>query len=240
MFQSTITPALRSSTAFASLHALGNSFALVVAAVPVSVTKAVATTASTASDRSLDKIRFIDQHLRTSIYSHTTDVDAGQGHFDFDCSGMVNWVLEQSAPNAFAELKASRPRVAEYVKALQAIPYNQPTAGWQRIQKVADAQPGDVIAWPTPDWYPSDATGHMGFVYAKPVPVSGGYLIRVADATSYPHGEDSREGGTGFGYGTILITVDPDSGEGTGQGWTGRYSGNTVIRTPILIGRPLK
>ena len=84
------------------------------------------------------------------------------------------------------------------------------------------------------------ATGHMGVVYEKPVAVSGGYLVRIADATSYPHGEDSREGGTGFGFGSILVTVDPDTGEGTGQGWTGRYSGNTVIKTPIYVGRPLQ
>ncbi len=199
-----------------------------------------AKSATNPSVQNLEKIRFIEQRLKTSVYNHNTKVDIAKGQFEFDCSGLVNWILQQTAPTAYAELKAERPRVIEYVKALKAIPYDKPSPGWRRVKKIEDAEPGDVIAWPTPDWYPSDASGHMGIVYGKPEKVSGGYLIRIADATSYPHGEDSREGGTGFGFGTILVTVDPDTGEGTGQGWTGRYSANTVIKTPIYVGRPLK
>jgi len=195
---------------------------------------------TTATAQLLEKIRFVDEHLKTSVYNHDTKVDIPKGRFEFDCSGLVNWLLKQVAPTAYAELKSDRPRVLEYAKTLKAIAYDKPSAGWRRIQKIADAEPGDVIAWPTPDWYPSDATGHMGIVYAKPEKVSGGYLVRIADATSYPHGEDSREGGTGFGYGTIFIAVDPDTGEGKGQGWTGRYSTNTILKTPIYVGRPLQ
>ncbi len=195
---------------------------------------------STVSEKILEMLRFIDAHLKTSVYNHDTKVDIAKGRFEFDCSGMVNWLLKEVAPKAYAELKSDRPRVAEYAKTLRAIAYDKPTAGWRRIQKIADAEPGDVIAWPTPDWYPSDATGHMGIVWAKPEKVSGGYLVRIADATSYPHGEDSREGGTGFGFGTVLIITDPDTGEGKGQGWTGRYSVNTILKTPIYVGRPLQ
>jgi len=194
----------------------------------------------TATARVLEALRFIEKRVKTTVYNHETKVDFAKGQFEFDCSGMANWILRQAAPTAYAELKSERPRVAEYVKALKKIPYNKPSAGWRRVQKIADAEPGDVIAWPTPDWYPSSATGHMGILVAAPEKVSGGYLLRLADATSYPHGEDSREGGTGFGYGSILVTVDPDSGEGTGQGWTGRYSANTVLMTPIYVGRPLQ
>ncbi|HKY62194.1 MAG TPA: hypothetical protein VJR29_02155 [bacterium] len=195
---------------------------------------------TTAADKVLADVALIDQKLKTSVYNANTKVDLKKGIFEFDCSGMVNWILERSAPTAFAELKAERPRVIEYVKALKAIPANQPSAGWRRIAKIADAEPGDVIAWPTPDWYPSNATGHMGILVAKPEAVDGGYLLRLADSTSYPHGDDSREGGTGFGYGTVLITVDAKTGAGTGQGWTGRHSYNTVLETPIYVGRPLQ
>ncbi|HEX5033302.1 MAG TPA: hypothetical protein VFW62_02365, partial [bacterium] len=194
----------------------------------------------TASAKVLADIDLIEKKLKTSIYNPNTKVDLEKGIFEFDCSGMVNWILERSAPVAFAELKAERPRVIEYVKALKAIPVNQPSAGWRRVEKIADAEPGDVIAWPTPDWYPSTATGHMGILVAPPLKVDGGYLLRIADSTSYPHGDDSREGGTGFGYGGVLITVDPKTGAGTGQGWTGRHSYNTVLETPIYVGRPLK
>lgn len=194
----------------------------------------------TASAAVLDRIELIRNKLKTTVYNANTKVDVDKGIFEFDCSGMVNWILKDRAPTAFAELKAERPRVIEYVKALKNIPPNQPSAGWRRIEKIADAEPGDVIAWPTPDWYPSSATGHMGILIAPPLKVDGGYLLRIADSTSYPHGDDTREGGTGFGYGSVLITVDAKTGAGTGQGWTGRHSANTVLETPIYVGRPLK
>ena len=200
----------------------------------------MAAPSASASEKILEIVRLIEKKLKTTVYNHQTKVDLAKGRFEFDCSGMVNWILEQAAPTAYSELKSDRPRVAEYVQALKKIPFDKPSPGWRRVQKIADAEPGDVIAWPTPSWYPSDATGHMGVLVAKPEKVSGGYLLRLADATSYPHGEDTREGGTGFGYGTVLISVDPDSGEGTGQGWTGRYSGNTILKTPIYVGRALK
>ncbi len=225
--------------------ALGGLWFKVAAANPTAARVAAAKntltlSGATATDRVLEALRFIEKRVKTTVYNHDTKVDFAKGQFEFDCSGMVNWILRQAAPTAYAELKSERPRVAEYVKALKKIPYNKPSAGWRRVQKIADAEPGDVVAWPTPDWYPSSATGHMGILVAAPEKVSGGYLLRLADATSYPHGEDSREGGTGFGYGSILVTVDPDSGEGTGQGWTGRYSANTVLKTPIYVGRPLQ
>ncbi|HKX11849.1 MAG TPA: hypothetical protein VJP40_01760 [bacterium] len=211
------------------------------AALPMQLKVATpAASLPTASAKVLADVALIEKKLKTSVYNANTKVDLLKGNFEFDCSGMVDWILERSAPTAFAELKAERPRVIEYVKALKAIPANQPSAGWRRIAKIADAEPGDIVAWPTPDWYPSSATGHMGILVAAPEAVDGGFLLRLADSTSYPHGDDSREGGTGFGYGTVLITVDAKTGAGTGQGWTGRHSYNTVLETPIYVGRPLK
>ncbi|MCE9624993.1 MAG: hypothetical protein K8R69_06010 [Deltaproteobacteria bacterium] len=236
---------LASSRATTSLFFTPGNLRLFQAGTAASLLKTIAVlqpafAGLSAVDRVLDALRFIDKRVKTTVYNHNTVVNPDKGQFEFDCSGMVNWILQRAAPDAYAELKSDRPRVAEYVKALRAVPYDKPSNGWRRVKKIADAEPGDIIAWPTPDWYPSDATGHMGVLAAKPEAVSGGYLLRLADATGYPHGEDTREGGTGFGYGTILVTLNPDTGEGTGQGWTGRYSGNTVIKTPIYVGRPLK
>jgi len=194
-----------------------------------------------AVERVVKLLQYIEEHVVTSVYKADTKVDLDRGNFEFDCSGMVNWILAIAAPKAHADLQSSRAVVATYVKMLQAIPYDQPTQNWRNVKRIEDAEAGDVIAWPTPkDWYPSTATGHMGIIVKKPEKVSGGYLVRIADSTSLPHGEDSRSGASGFGYGTIFITTDPDTGIGTGQGWTGRYSGNTVIKTPIVVGRPLR
>lgn len=194
----------------------------------------------TPAERNIEVVHLIEKRLQTTVYSHETRVDIDKGKFEFDCSGMANWILQTTAPVAYAELQAARPRVADYVRTLTAVSYDKPSPGWRRVQKIADAEPGDVIAWPTPSWYPSDVSGHMGILAAKPEKVSGGYLLRLADSTSYPHGEDTREGGTGFGFGTILVTTNPATDEGTGQGWTGRYSGNTILKTPVFVGRPLK
>ena len=54
----------------------------------------------------------------------------------------------------------------------------------------------------------------------------------------YNHEDDTRNGSTGFGFGTLLITADPSSGAPTGYGWAGRYSGDWVIPTTLAIGRP--
>lgn len=234
-------PFVASSIGAATWVGLPPLFKLFAAHLPFQLQVAApAAAVKTASAEVLARIELVRTKLKTTVYNANTKVDIDKGVFEFDCSGMVNWILKDVAPNALAELKSDRPRVIEYVKALKKISPNQPSAGWRRVAKIADAEPGDVIAWPTPDWYPSEATGHMGVLVAKPEPVSGGFLLRIADSTSYPHGDDSREGGTGFGYGTILITVDPSSGAGTGQGWTGRHSQNTVLETPIYVGRPLK
>lgn len=200
----------------------------------------------TAVKRILATVAFIQKNLKTSHYQGLTRVNTDEGKFNFDCSGMVGWILQGTAPQALSEVNAnmrrkqSRPIVANFVKTLQSVSPLKPTAGWRRVFKLEDARPGDVIAWPTPSWYPSDASGHMGIVVETPVKVKGGYLVRIADSTSYPHGNDTRNGGSGFGYGTVFITVDPKTGAGNGQGWTGLYSTTTVIRTPILVGRPLK
>ena len=224
-------------------------FRLLTQLLPLATTQGVSSTpvvsGKTAVQKVLATVRYIEKNLKTSHYQALTRIDVNQGKFNFDCSGMVGWILNGSAPQASAEVSKktpsyqSRPIVANFVKTLQSIQSNKPTLGWRRVLRIADARPGDVIAWPTPSWYPSSASGHMGIVAEKPVKVQGGYLVRIADSTSYPHGNDTRNGGSGFGYGTIFVTVDPKTGEGTGQGWTGRYSTATVIRTPVVVGRPL-
>ncbi len=72
----------------------------------------------------------------------------------------------------------------------------------------------------------------------RPVPeVEHGYLVRVADSTHLLHDDDTREGRNGFGFGTILIVADPDSGEPRAYGWSGlRWR---TFETQIAIGQPV-
>ena len=68
--------------------------------------------------------------------------------------------------------------------------------------------------------------------------VAGGYLVRIADASSYQHQDDDRyeSGRTGFGSGTILLVADPETGEPRAYGWFGLYS-RWVLETSIAFGR---
>src|SRR6185503_3926276 len=109
------------------------------------------------------------------------------------------------------------------------------------VSRAQDAKPSDVIAWIKPPIVPSPNTGHVAFIVHKPVPVAsrpGTYLVRVADSTSLLHDDDTREGRTGFGFGTIVVLADANSDAPTGFGWAGlRF---WTFQTPIAIGRPLR
>jgi hypothetical protein len=182
-------------------------------------------------------VQRIASSLRETQYRHDLRVDERHGLYEWDCSLMVAWVLARSAPRSLAAVGSHRPVAVDFVRAILHAPTLRPRSGWQRIARVADAQPGDVLAWQRPPWFPSHNSGHVAFVLAPPQPVQGGVLIRIADASSYNHDADTRAGGTGFGMGTILITTDPSTGEGTGYGWFGIYSGEWIVQTPVVIGR---
>jgi len=188
-----------------------------------------------ASTRVLATVAEIERHLRSTVYSHQLRVDPSQGLYQFDCSLMVSWILSQAAPVAHGEISGL---AGHYFSSIDQIPPTQPTAGWRHVVRISEVQPGDVIAWRTPPGLPSSVSGHVVIAVGRPEPFRNGFLLRVVDSTSFPHGEDSRGGGSGFGYGTMYFEVDPQSGGGVGYGWTGRYSGNYVLRTRIAVGRP--
>lgn len=194
---------------------------------------------ATAPIRVVSVIAGIRQNLRVSSYQHSLRVDEHAGRYDFDCSAMASWVLARSAPRALATVGGARPLAADFYRTIARAPSDRPRGGWLRVARVADARPGDVLAWRRPRWFPSHNTGHVAFVVGAPETVAGGVLLRIADASSYNHEDDSRAGATGFGTGIILITTDPVTGEGTGYGWFGRLSGEWIVPTPVAIGRPV-
>lgn len=188
--------------------------------------------------RTLAVVARIERNLRSTLYSHQLTVDEARGSYQFDCSLMVSWILQRSAPQAHQEL-GGRGIAEDYVHTLEAIAPDQPTPGWRRVSRIAEIQSGDVVAWRTPAGLPSSASGHVVIAAGRPIAYRNGFLLRVVDSTSFPHGEDTRRGGSGFGYGTLYFEVNPQTGEGTAYGWTGRYSAPYVLRTPIVVGRPL-
>jgi hypothetical protein len=198
-------------------------------------------------ERVLEVLEQIDRTLVSSSYSHVTRVDTKSGLYDFDCSGMAAWVLQRGAPGAYQAVLArsatGRPVARDFYRAIAAISPSRPSWAWQRVARLEDARPGDVIAWLKPEGRRSDATGHVGFVLAAPTPstrIDGAFLFRFADASRYQHDDDSRTatGRDGFGNGTILLSALQD-GSPAAFGWFGDRSA-WLAETRIAIGRPLR
>lgn len=199
--------------------------------------------ATAAATKLLELADEIDRTRTDTVYSHSTKVRRKQGLYHFDCSGMMNWMLERVAPTALAKLGRERPVAASYVRVIEGAPTDKPKRGWQRIAHIEDVRPGDVFAWRRPaDWPKGGNTGHVGIVLAKPEPapeLGDGYLVRILDSTRYAHQYDSRgEGETGFGTGTILVMTD-GSGKGIGYGWHGSAS-RGWFETDVVFGRVSK
>lgn len=182
----------------------------------------------------------VEGRLVDNVYQHMTDVRPDEGYFHWDCSGMTAWVLRRTARGAMRAITRERPVARDFVRAIERAPTTRSRGGWQRIERVADARPGDLFAWRRPRGFPSRNTGHVGFVIHQPTPVPGmpgAYAVRVADATSLGHQDDSRAGDPdgGYGEGTLVFLTDAE-GRGTHYGWFGTASEGYVV-TPIVFGR---
>jgi len=204
---------------------------------PPQATLGPATRAAARAADVLDRIRL---GLNDTRYQHATRVRERQGLFHWDCSGMAAWILRRSAPRALAAVGRERPVARDFYNAIERAPTERPRRGWQRLEHIRDARPGDVFAWLRPPDWPPRNTGHVGFVVEQPrrlLRYRDTWTVRIADATSVPHEDDTRgdDGVGGFGSGTIMFVTDGD-GQGLGYGWFGSES-RGVVPTRILFGR---
>lgn len=197
--------------------------------------------ATPAAERILRRLEAIDQNLVATRYQHRTYIDERRGIYYFDCSGLVGWALEREAPLARLHTYAPRPTANDFVEAIRRAPAQGTRGGWQRVDRIEDAEAGDIFAWTIPSHFPeSDLTGHTGFIVRKPrrLPgLDGVYSVRIADSTTVPHQDDTRPRGGegGFGRGTILIKGD-ETRRAVGYGWFGA-SFPVTVEAPIGIGR---
>jgi hypothetical protein len=186
--------------------------------------------------RLLEEARRIVASAKESHYSHTTEVDEDKGVFNVDCSGLVCYVLKRVAPEHLRVIDKGghkRPLALQFYEAFSG---ETPPAGWATINKLADAKPGDVIAWRKEEQVKGDNTGHVVIVDAAPVVERKG-LMRVAiiDSTESPHAKDTRkEGQDGVGSGTIWFVVD-QAGKPVGYKW--KSEKGPTHEVPISIGR---
>jgi hypothetical protein len=192
------------------------------------------------NERILAQARQMIAAFPTSSYNHKTNIDPARGICEVDCSGFVATVLSAVSPEhlkAIPLAKAGRKRpLAEDFYAAFAAAQPGHASLWQAVTQVAEAQPGDVIAWWKEEHKKGENTGHVMFIAEPPVlHKAGTWRIRILDSTATPHASDTRpEGTTGLGSGVIWLDVAA-SGSILGYHWksaTGRLN-----KHPVAIGR---
>jgi cell wall-associated NlpC family hydrolase len=88
---------------------------------------------------------------RETRYSYDTTIDAAQGIDNTDCSGFVGYLLERVAPAQLAlvpkEPGQPLPRAFKYQEFFADLAAGRHAPGWEAVTRLADAQPGDILAW---------------------------------------------------------------------------------------------
>lgn len=183
------------------------------------------------------------QNMKTSEYAHKTEVDEQSGSYKLDCSGLVCLALKKVSPDALKAVPKSgtekRQFAHDFYEWFAAAPTPDKAgadAKWVRIEKLAQAKPGDVIAWKNENYQPGENTGHVMIVMEAPEPDGEGvFRVVVIDSSAHGHGSDTRKKGeSGVGRGTLWFTVGKD-GEPVGVRFTSR-TGALNAKT-MAIGR---
>ncbi len=209
-----------------------------IASVALFAVSGDATPASTdaLSAKILSEARRIHIELKKTEYSHKTQVDEKAGSYAVDCSGFVCFVLKKLAPQHYKDVpkgEHKRPLAANFFEHFMSQPL---VKRWRRIDRLADAQPGDLIAWRRDELTPGENTGHIVFVDAPPIREGDGqFKVAVLDSTASAHGSDTRkEGATGIGRGTMWFSVDA---QGRPVAYRWRSKSGTLREEAIAIGR---
>jgi hypothetical protein len=184
-----------------------------------------AAAAPTAGKRSPVAERFLSEadhilgQLTSTTYQHRTRVVEAAGIYETDCKGLIAFLLRKVSPAQLAVIPVpvgrKQPRAVEYYEFFILQPaVGQPSAtGWNRVPSLANALPGDVVAWRYREIVPGKNTGHVLILVSKPERVDEDvYRVAVIASTGTPHDDDTRaKGGTGIGKGVMWFKVGADA-----------------------------
>jgi hypothetical protein len=162
-----------------------------------------------------EAIRILNS-IQLTAYKHDTDIDETKGQYYCDCSGFVGYVLNRTVSKDDKKGPfgngTRRPLAMDYEKGFAKTPENIVAgARWQQVARVADARPGDVIAWRHEKPLPNN-TGHVVIVDQAPVVEKDGLVrVGVIDSTTLPSADITKEKGkTGIGRRTMWFKVGSD------------------------------
>ncbi len=182
-------------------------------------------------------------NVKTTEYAHQTVVDEQAGSYKLDCSGLVCLALKKAAPEALkavprtgTEKRSFAHDFYECFSTAPAAAQAPADATWVKVERLADARPGDVIAWKNENYQPGENTGHVMIVMEAPAADGEGVLrVVVIDSSAHGHGGDTRrKGESGVGRGTLWFPVG-SAGEPVGVRFTSRTG--TLNPKTISIGR---
>ncbi|MFF3335864.1 LamG domain-containing protein [Streptomyces sp. NPDC002888] len=205
--------------------------------------------------------RYLIDSSSTVIWGTPSDLTTWISHAR--CSSFLTWVLKHTyawaSDDYFTQYFHDRiPEAADYRRA-----FVDGTAGprFQRIRKVADLQPGDLVAV---DYQGSveGSTGHIVMVRQVKGVYTGSathrgetqYAVEVIDCTASPHGMydkptyaafpdtrmvDDVTNFEGVGIGHMMFYADDTTGEFCRYRWSVNGTSYTLDQRPVSAARPL-
>ena len=172
--------------------------------------------------------------------------DASNGIYVIDCSSYVDHLLNETTPDAYEALVnssgANSPNSRNYYNFFTSL-VDEPKEYWDKVEEVNRLQPGDIIVFRYASGHSSrgnnQAGGHVMVVMSKPVRDANAFLVRVADSARTGHSHDTRaRHESGIGIGTLLLKVNPKTGQPDAYAWKAGSRWNKNVR--FAMGRPIE
>lgn len=173
--------------------------------------------------RLVSQVDTVLRNLRSTRYQYGGNrFDVDRGVFNLDCSHYVDHLVAKSNPIAFANMRrvtgSTFPATRDYYSFIRQLPYYQVTHNWVHIRNANHLQPGDVIVYQKYSAKRRGASaGHIMIVTSTPKRdpyYENIFHVAVSDSAHSGHGNDTRpRGRSGVGMGTMLVKVDPYTGE---------------------------
>jgi cell wall-associated NlpC family hydrolase len=167
--------------------------------------------------------------------------DPQNGVYMLDCSGYVDNLLHQSSPKAYSILAqwsgSYKPNSEHYYNFFNRLGPNGPTYTWNKVTSPQELQAGDILVFRYKNSHGGSRGGHVMLVMDKAEGNSNIVRVRVADSAATGHSADTRgTRASGIGIGTLLLKVDPATGQPYAFAWRVDSPWNT--RVSIAMGRP--
>jgi hypothetical protein len=184
--------------------------------------------------------------LRYSAYKlGGSHFDPQRGIYIVDCSGYVDHALSVVYPKAYLSLVDStgteKPNTMQYYDFFKGLSDGNEDANqhWSKVEDIEKLRPGDILVFRYKNRHGEMTGGHVMFVMEKPVRDQDAYLVSVADSAPVGHSDDTRSPHvSGIGIGTILLKVNPKTGEPSAYAWN--LNAHWVHNVNFAMARPIE